>query len=255
MNFFKRIILSVYTAYGVFVFFVFVLTAFPYAVFLTYCMPRKANNLFLDYCKFWSKLWVWSVGSSYKLTNYHYYDEKQNYVIISNHASTLDMFTGAISAKRNLKALAKIELKRIPMLGKMFAMVSVFIDRKSPESREAGRRICTQTLQNGYSILLFPEGSRNRSNEPLKPFYDGAFRMAIDAQKPILAYCVIGVRSMMSMDAFLLKPGRMEFIFLPPYSTEGLTLKDLDALKQKVFEDMKKVILEKDEYYKTKSTQ
>jgi 1-acyl-sn-glycerol-3-phosphate acyltransferase len=242
MKIIRKIFLRIYTIYGVLVFFLFVAAAFPYAVFLSVFLPAQANNRFLWFCKAGSIFWLKACGMTWSIQNGAYYDDTRNYVVISNHCSTLDMFTAAVAVKRNLKCLAKKELKKVPFVGTLFGMVSIFVDRSSPESRAKSKTLCEELLAAGNSILLFPEGQRNRTDQPLKPFYNGAFQMAIASQKPLLVYCVVGVRSLLSMQKFELHRGHIDFIFLPPYDTRGLTETDAEMLKNRVYRDMENCI-------------
>jgi 1-acyl-sn-glycerol-3-phosphate acyltransferase len=97
----------------------------------------------------------------------------------------------------------------------------------------------------GISIVVFPEGTFNRTSNPLKHFYDGAFRVAIEAQmpiKPILfldAYDRLNYRSI-----FSLNPGRDRVVYLEEVPVEGLTQEDVPALKQKVYQLMDKKLRE-----------
>jgi len=98
-------------------------------------------------------------------------------------------------------------------------------------------------LSDGTSILLFAEGTQNRSKEPLQPFKDGAFRIAVDTQQPILPMVVVGAGPLMPPGTIRMKPGRVKVIVGPEISTQGLTLNDQAALKQQTFEVMKEMIL------------
>lgn len=86
-------------------------------------------------------------------------------------------------------------------------------------------------------MCIYPEGTRNRSKEPLKPFYDGAFKLAIESGKEIMPCILLGTRKAMPINkSFYLLPTRLEMHFLPPVSSEHIAVK---ALNQKVFEQMK----------------
>lgn len=94
----------------------------------------------------------------------------------------------------------------------------------------------------GISILIFPEGTMNRTNNVLQPFYDGAFRIAIETQSPILPMVVINAGKLMPPNQMLVKPGRIEVHAEEPISSDGLTLKDLPILKNKTYEKMLEMI-------------
>ena len=97
-------------------------------------------------------------------------------------------------------------------------------------------------LLDGVSILLFAEGTQNRTKELLQPFKEGAFRIAIDTQQPILPMVVVGAGPLMPPGTIRMKPGRIRIYVAPEIKTEGLTSNDLPALRQQTFDVMKAMI-------------
>src|SRR5581483_4937894 len=95
-------------------------------------------------------------------------------------------------------------------------------------------------LTDGISILLFAEGTQNRTREILQPFKDGAFRLAIDTQMPVLPMVVIGAGKLMPPGTINLKPGVIKIIVAPEISIEGKS--DVSQLKQQTFDVMKEII-------------
>ena len=95
-----------------------------------------------------------------------------------------------------------------------------------------------EVLKRGISILIFPEGTQNRSQEILQPFYEGAFRIAIETQQPVLPMVIIGAGKLMPPRQFIIRPGKIKIRVLPEISTEGMGFKDLPALKEKVIKVM-----------------
>jgi 1-acyl-sn-glycerol-3-phosphate acyltransferase len=89
-------------------------------------------------------------------------------------------------------------------------------------------------LHLGINILIFPEGTQNRSKEPLQPFYDGAFRIAIETQQPIMPMVVIGAGRLMPPKKFFIQPGKIKIVIGDEIDTTGLQLSDVDQLKEKV---------------------
>ncbi len=89
-------------------------------------------------------------------------------------------------------------------------------------------------LQEKISVILFPEGTRNRSQEPLLNFKDGAFRLAIETQLPIAVLTIFNTADFLPADAFEMKPGTVCAIWDEPIETKGLTMEDVPALKEKV---------------------
>ncbi len=105
-------------------------------------------------------------------------------------------------------------------------------------------------ILNGNSIFIFPEGTRNKGLEPLNEFYDGAFRFAIESQKPIVAMCSINARNITASDNYAVRPGTITIKYLGPYDTTGLTKENLPELKNKIREDMYEVLRTEDPMFK-----
>ena len=92
-----------------------------------------------------------------------------------------------------------------------------------------------QALDMGLHLCLYPEGTRNKSQKPLQDFYDGAFIAAINAQKPIIPGLLFNTaRILPNKPKMWARPSAIRFHFLEPIATEGLTIEDMPALKQKV---------------------
>jgi 1-acyl-sn-glycerol-3-phosphate acyltransferase len=121
---------------------------------------------------------------------------------------------------------------------------AVIVDRSSPESRKKSIDRLKKILREGISILIFAEGTQNRTKELLQPFHDGAFRIAVDAQQPILPIVVIGAGKLMPPGTIDLKPGKVRIVVGDEISTDGLTPKDVANLKQQTFEAMRQLIVQ-----------
>ncbi|MFM2375382.1 MAG: hypothetical protein RLZZ165_479 [Bacteroidota bacterium] len=110
---------------------------------------------------------------------------KAPFVIVSNHRSFLDILINASSYPGVYKFLSKEEMTKIPVWGISVRRLGIVVDRKSAASRSESMERMRQALHTGFSILLYPEGTRNRTGQPLLDFYDGAFRLAAETGFPI----------------------------------------------------------------------
>ena len=100
-----------------------------------------------------------------------------------------------------------------------------------------------KVLAAGMHMCIYPEGSRNRSLETFRPFYDGAFRLALAAEKEIIPCVIFGTKKAMPINKkFFLWPTRLKMNFLPPVSSSGTTVKEL---KEKVFNTMLREYIKK----------
>lgn len=159
------------------------------------------------------------------------------------------MMATAYGQRVNAKPLVKRELTLIPGLGQLFSLMCLPVDRSSKEARNASKVRMLNELKQGISVLIFPEGTRNRTKDPLIPFYDGAFELAIDAQVPILPVVLTNIRKINRVDTLLVQPGTLEITHLPPIKTTGMAIHQLDELKQRTFDAMKNYLLQYDEYF------
>src|SRR5690606_10469658 len=116
----------------------------------------------------------------------------QTYIYVSNHTSFLDIPGLTMLLPGQFRPLAKKELLKIPVFGWIAQSAAIIVDRSSPESRKKSIDRLKNFLNAGISILIFAEGTQNRTANILQPFKDGAFRIAVDTQHPVLPIVVLG---------------------------------------------------------------
>lgn len=242
----------IYTCYAWLTWSIIAIPTFLWAILISVIRGKKGHaNIIFSYKSF-AYLWFFLIGIRMKLFGKENRDNSEPCFIVSNHISNIDMMTAPYVLPTKLSPLAKEELKKIPVLGLMFKVVSVMVNRKDIESRKRSMKEMAKRINEGIYIYMFPEGTRNRTKEPLKDFYDGAFKMAIELQKPILPLVMCGLRKVAPMKPALLWPGKITATYFPSISTVGMTEADLPALKQKVYDIMYQHILTNDSYYSKK---
>jgi 1-acyl-sn-glycerol-3-phosphate acyltransferase len=199
-----------------------------------------------------SYLFLWSIfsGFRYKIYGLEHIDRNKTYVVVGNHLNAADMIALAYGQRVPAKPLVKKELQHIPILGQIFALSCLPVDRSSKEGRKASKVRMLSDLKKGISILILPEGTRNRTPDPLKSFYNGAFELAIEAGVPILPVVMTNIRKINKVDTLLIQPGVIEVHHLPEVSTANLTLDDMETLKNKVHGIMWQFLLENDDNFK-----
>lgn len=167
-------------------------------------------------------------------------DPRKTYVFVANHLSQIDIVTTGYSVPKPVRFLAKAEILKIPFFGYMTKMLAIMVDRKNKESREKSVLYMVEELKRGHSIFIYPEGTRNRTDQPLKEFKDGAFRIAIMAQVPIAVQTLVGTKKVNNPEGIQLLPGTVELHWSLPIETTGMTLDDMPLLKEKVKQEMLK---------------
>ena len=188
------------------------------------------------------KLWSWTFSKlnfiPYEISGKENIHPGKAYVYISNHTSYLDIPGVCLTVPTQIRPLAKKELKKLPVFGWIANNAAIIVDRSSNESRRKSMDHLKEVLKRGISILIFPEGTQNRSTEVLQPFYDGAFRIAIETQQPVLPMVILGAGQLMPPKQFIIRPGTITIKVLPEISTKGMVLKDVPVLKEKAISVM-----------------
>jgi 1-acyl-sn-glycerol-3-phosphate acyltransferase len=169
----------------------------------------------------------------------------QNYVVTLNHNTLADVPVSSPGIPGPNRTLAKVEMSKIPIFGYIYKAGSILVTRQDASSRKESIPKMIEALNQGLHLCLFPEGTRNKTDQPLARFYDGAFKVAIEAQKPIIPGLIFGTKAILDSNKKMWAwPHKVEFHFLPEISTTGLQQTDTEMLKQKVFEVMKDYYLQ-----------
>ncbi len=194
-------------------------------------------------------LWIWSwIFSKLTFIRYRFYgrekiDRKKAYIYVSNHTSFLDLPGIRMIIPGQFRPLAKKELLKIPIFGWIARSATIIVDRSSSQSRKRSLDKLKEILQNGMSILIFAEGTQNRTKELLQPFKDGAFRLAVDTQATLLPLVVVGAGPLMPPGTIRLRPGLIKIFVGEAVSAAGLRGEDIPELKGQVYDQMKEILI------------
>jgi 1-acyl-sn-glycerol-3-phosphate acyltransferase len=237
---------KIYTIYALFWFAFFTLLAFPLVIIFSFFGKRRGGNLICSMAKVWADIWYFLLGIRHENIFESPYDPAGNYIFLVNHISYMDIpcLFKAIR-KQPFRVLGKEEIKNIPVFGFIYSRGAVMVDRGNTDRRAKSVRELKKLLKHHISIGIFPEGTFNETGRPLKPFFDGAFRIAIETQtavKPVLFldnYSLLNHRSLLG-----LKRGKSRAVFLEEISPKGYSLKQISLYKQKVFHIMESKLIE-----------
>lgn len=157
-------------------------------------------------------------------------DPRRPYVVVANHESYADVFL--ISCfPWEMKWLSKDTMFKIPCMGWMMQMAGdIKLVRGNRDSTIEAIAQCRDRLAKKVSVMIFPEGTRSKTQEML-PFKDGAFRLAIESQAPVLPIAVAGTRYAMAKGTFRFLRARAVAQVLEPIDTTGMTMDDIGRLK------------------------
>ena len=236
MSLLKNIFARIWALWGLLSFVITFLIIFLPAM-VSYALPELAGqNYFLLVSRGWMNVWLLLVGCPVSVTGKENFIKGQAYVITFNHNAMLDVPLSCPYVPGANKTIAKASFAKLPLFGWFYSRGSVLVDRKDEQSRVKSFEAMKTVLAKGIHMCIYPEGTRNRSNEPLKPFYDGAFKLASDTGTAIIPAIIIGTKKAMPIHkTFYLLPVRLKMHFLPPIASTNFEVKELKA---KVFEAM-----------------
>ena len=148
-------------------------------------------------------------------------DKNQSYIFVANHQSAYDIFLIYGYLGFPIKWVMKQSLRKIPFVGKACESAGfIFVDNSSPQAAAKTVEQAKTKLENGASIIIFPEGSRSETGK-LLPFKKGAFQMALDLKCPIVPLTINGTIDVMPTKSFFLNPHKIELIIHNPIVTEN----------------------------------
>ncbi|MBC7889843.1 MAG: 1-acyl-sn-glycerol-3-phosphate acyltransferase [Ferruginibacter sp.] len=205
---------------------------------ISYLIPgKKGQDYFIWVSRCWMRIWLYIIGCPLSVKGKENFTKGQTYVIVYNHNALLDVPLSAPFVPGGNKTIAKASFAKVPVFGWFYKRGSVLVDRNDNRSRLKSLEDMREVLRNNLHMCIYPEGTRNRTQEPLKPFYDGAFKLAVDAKKDVIPCVIFGTREAIPINkGVYLIPTRLRMHFLPPVSSAGMKSTEL---KNTVFEIMK----------------
>ena len=189
--------------------------------------------LFFRIARIWAKIILIGMGFVYKIEREQNPDKDKSYLFVANHTSMADIMLMLVSVKNPFVFVGKAELAKIPLFGFFYKRTCILVDRSSAKSRQAVFLRAQNRLKTGVSICIFPEGGVPEEDIMLDEFKDGAFRLAINHQIPIVPITFADNKKRFSYTFFSGSPGRMRVKIHQFLSTNGLTVKDTKALNSK----------------------
>lgn len=229
-----------YVIWASFWFIGIMLLILPFIIVFSFFGRITGGNVIYYFLWFWSRTWFPLVGMPVQKIYVGGRNDGESLMYAVNHTSYLDAALAVGQVRLPFRPLGKIEMQKIPIFGFIYKHAVVTVDRSSARDRALSVRKMMDMLRQGVSILIFPEGSTNTSGQPLTPFHNGAFKIAIETQtniKPILFIDNVD-RLPEGKGLLALNPGKVRIVYLPVIPVKGLTVADLPALKQQVYEAM-----------------
>ncbi|HMX77202.1 MAG TPA: lysophospholipid acyltransferase family protein [Chitinophagaceae bacterium] len=245
MKFLLRPLHWFYSVYAFITFVAVMLLVFPFAIIGSMFGKIKGGNFIFMLCRLWADIWFFLIFIRHKKIFEAPHDKSKPFIFVSNHISYLDAAIIPKAYRQPIRPLGKVEMSKVPVFGFIYRNAIVTVDRSSAMNRANSIRVLKSIIKKGISVMVFPEGTFNMTTKPLKDFYDGAFRVAIETQTPLKPVLFLDAYRRMPYESlFSMSPGLNRIVYLDAIGLENLTLADLEKFKLQVFNLMEKKLIE-----------
>jgi 1-acyl-sn-glycerol-3-phosphate acyltransferase len=205
----------IYTLYSALLF-VGLMLVFGLFVLIPLLFSQRGDKISFIFIRLWAGIWAALSGIRFSVHGLEHIDRRKPYIYIFNHRSFIDAPLMPMVIPQEVRAIGKKELSKIPIFGTVVGRLAVWVDRSNAVSRKVSLEKLVNFLNQGSSVVVAPEGTRNNTPETLLPFQKGAFRLSIETGIPILPMAVIGADQIMKRGTILLSPGKVRVYFSNP---------------------------------------
>ncbi len=216
-----------------------IIILFPLLLVLT--ISEKTYHLFFKVARFWAAMILYGMGFWPVIRRVEPMKKHQSYMLVANHTSMTDIMMMLLISKNPFVFVGKKELSKIPVFGFFYKRTCILVDRNNSKSRQQVFERARKRLQDGVSICIFPEGGvSDDPNLLLDTFKDGAFRLAIEHQIPVLPVSLYDNKRRFSFSFFVGGPGIMRAQTHKAIATTGM---DVAVDKSRFRESVRNIIL------------
>ncbi|NND16188.1 MAG: 1-acyl-sn-glycerol-3-phosphate acyltransferase [Eudoraea sp.] len=215
----------------------YILVTLPILLFLPFLILATLSEK--TYAQFfwlarnlWATTILYGMGCFPKFKREEKLERGKSYMLVANHTSMLDIMLMLRTSKNPFVFVGKKELKKIPLFGFFYKRVCILVDRESSRSRTAVYRRAQKRLNQGLSICIFPEGGVPDESVILDQFKDGAFKMAIAHEIPVVPITFLDNKKRFPFRFFSGSPGLMRVKVHRFLETQKLKEADKVALRE-----------------------
>ena len=223
----------IHTYYGLFIFALLFVLFLP--LLLIPIIVPKQFQLVGIFNRWWAKSLFIFTFLPYRVECQSKLNPAKQYIFCPNHLSYLDIPTMGLNPINTI-FVGKSEMENIPLFGFMYSRLHITVDRSKLKSKFITLQRSLEALDDGKSLVIYPEGGIITHRPPeLTKFKDGAFRAAIEKQVAIVPVTIPHNWKIMPDPPKYLYPQTIIVIFHEPIETFGMTLQNVDELKQRVY--------------------
>jgi 1-acyl-sn-glycerol-3-phosphate acyltransferase len=233
----KKIFARLFAAWAIIVFIITMLPAALLIWIIGVTKEPKRTFIFRSISKIWMRIFFFATGCALKVKGKENFKSAENYIVICNHNSLMDVPLSTPFIPGANKTIAKAEMAKIPIFGLIYKRGSILVDRNDKNSRRNSFKKMKEVLNLGMHMCIYPEGTRNKTDMPLKEFHDGAFKLAVETGTSILPALIFGTKKVLPpSETFFFWPSKMELHFLPAVNVNKLD--DFELVKQQLHKIM-----------------
>lgn len=226
----------------------YILLGIPILIMLPFLvisiLKEKWYPYFFVMARIWAKCILFGMGFYYKVETEQQPEDRKSYMFVANHTSMADIMLMLAVNRNPFVFVGKKELAKIPLFGFFYKRTCILVDRKSTKSRMEVFNRAEKRLRQGLSICIFPEGGvPDDETVELDDFKDGAFRLAIEHQIPIVPVTFADNKKRFSYTFLSGSPGIMRVKIHKFVDTKGKPIDDKKAIRE-VKEQVKSIIYE-----------
>ncbi|MES2240736.1 MAG: lysophospholipid acyltransferase family protein [Bacteroidota bacterium] len=210
-----------------------ILIMFPF-LFLS-ILSEKGYPYFFVMARIWARFILFGMGFYYKVESEQQIEPNKSYMIVANHTSMTDIMLMLAVVKNPFVFVGKQELAKIPLFGFFYKRTCILVNRSDSQSRMAVFTKAHKRIQRGFSVCIFPEGGvPDDESVLLDHFKEGAFKLAIEHQIPILPISFGDNKKRFPYTLFAGSPGIMRVKIHKEFDTTGKRHVDRKEVREKV---------------------
>jgi 1-acyl-sn-glycerol-3-phosphate acyltransferase len=156
-----------YSIYAFIVFIALMLVIFPFVIIASFFGRIRGGNMIYRLCMLWADIWFPLIFVWVKRIYESPHSKSKQFIFVSNHISYFDSPVIVKAFRQPIRPLGKVEMAKIPVFGFIYKNAIVTVDRSSPENRAASIQILKSVISKGISVLVFPEGTFNKTGKPV----------------------------------------------------------------------------------------
>jgi 1-acyl-sn-glycerol-3-phosphate acyltransferase len=214
----------------------YIMMAVPIILMLPFLLvsilKERWYPFFFVLARIWAKSILFTCGFYHRVQSQTQINPNQSYMFVANHTSMTDIMLMLAVVRNPFVFVGKKELAKIPLFGFFYKRTCILVDRSSSKSRMEVFNRAQKRLNQGLSICIFPEGGVPADESiVLDQFKDGAFRLAIEHQIPILPLVFHDNKKRFSYTFLSGSTGRMRVTILPEVPTQKFSAEDKHDIK------------------------